>query len=153
MQWVHKGEAGLDGGLMKSLVTSNLGELKLSRAITDLAKEDPRLSIVYALQQGADGSVYVGVGPHAMVLRIKDKQITEVFKSDEDVLVTSLCLEADGKLLAGLSGDKAKVLRIDPASGKTQEVFANDGVQLIWNIVRLADGAIVLGTGPDGKIF
>ena len=152
-QWVQKSETDFAAGELDTVVASNLGQLKLSRALTERLKQDPRVSIVYAVQQATDGSVYLGTGPNGLVLRIKDDKASDVFTAGDGVLVTAMQLTPDGKLLAGLSGDKARLIRIDPATGKSEDLFKSDDVQYIWAIAAMPDGATVVATGPAGLLY
>src|SRR6266850_7585320 len=70
--WVHTSEADFKNGTFQNVVATNLGDLKLSRAVKTLLEQDAKVSAVYCLAEGSDGAVYAGTGPHGVVLRVKD---------------------------------------------------------------------------------
>src|SRR5688572_20812609 len=69
--WTHSSEADFNQGTFDNVVATNLGDLKLSRAVKTLLEQDARISSVSALAEGPDGSVYAGTGPNGLLLRIK----------------------------------------------------------------------------------
>ncbi len=150
--FVHTSEADFKNGTMQNVVATNLGDLKLSRAVKTILEEDPKVSSVYALVEAPDGTIYAGTGPQGVVLKIKDDKVTTACKLDDGTSVFSLALDGDG-LLIGTGGEKGRVLRLDKNSDKPREIFAGEGVQYVWCITRTSDGKIYAGTGPDGQLF
>jgi len=152
--WTHTSEADFRKGRLQNVVVTNLGDLKLSRAVKTLLEQDPRVSAVYALAEGKDGTIYAGTGPQGIVLQVKaDKPTTLATLEDENIF--SLLIDRQGMLLVGTGGDKGRILRLDPAKAdqKPQEVFSAEGVQYIWKIVQVADGTLYAATGPNGQVF
>src|SRR5437016_4307892 len=74
--WVHTNEADFKAGKFQNVVATNLGDLKLSRAVKMLLEQDPRVSSVYALVEGPDGTIYAGTGPQGALLTIKDEKVS-----------------------------------------------------------------------------
>ena len=68
------------GGTFDNVVATNLGDLKLSRAVKTLLEQDPDVSTVNALAEAPDGSVYAATGPKGVLLRIKGETVTKVAK-------------------------------------------------------------------------
>ena len=54
--WTHTTEADFKQGTFKNVVTTNLGDLKLSREVKTLLGQDARVSAVYAMAQASDGT-------------------------------------------------------------------------------------------------
>src|SRR5438445_10449159 len=74
--WTHTNEADFKKGTMHNVVATNLGDVKLSRAVKTILEEDARVSAVYAMVEAADGSIYAATGPHGVLLRVKDGKAT-----------------------------------------------------------------------------
>jgi hypothetical protein len=151
--WRHSSEGEFRKGKMNNVVATNLGDLKLSRAVKGLLDQDPRVTAVYALAEGADGTVYAGTGPHGIVLQLRGEKLSTV-ATLEDENVFSVVVDKGGQLLVGTGGEKGRILRIDPSKPgeKATEVFSFDGVQYVWRIVQTADGVLYAATGPTGQI-
>src|SRR5687768_4441258 len=151
--WRHSSEADFRKGKMDNVVATNLGDLKLSRAVKGLLDQDPRVTAVYALAEGADGTVYAGTGPHGIVLQLKGEKLSTLATLDDEN-VFSVLVDKGGQLLVGTGGEKGRILRVDPTKPgeKATEIFAADGVQYVWKIVQTTDGVLYAATGPTGQI-
>jgi hypothetical protein len=153
--WTHTSEADFKNGTFSNVVATNLGDLKLSRAVKTLLEQDAKVSAVYALVEAPDGTVYAGTGPQGVVMKIAGDKVTELLKLEDGTSVFSLALDGDGQLLIGTGGEKGRVLRIDPKSDKPKpkEIFTGEGVQYVWSLVRTGDGSVYAGTGPEGQLY
>jgi len=150
--WTHTNEADFKNGTMENVVATNLGDLKLSRAVKTILEEDPKMSAVYALAAGKDGTIYAGTGPQGVVLQIKGDKVSTLVKLDDVTNIFSLAIDKDGALLIGTGGESGKIFRMTQG-GKPKEIFTADGVQYIWCITQSEDGNIYAGTGPNGQLF
>ncbi|MHC4389669.1 MAG: hypothetical protein ACYSX1_13830, partial [Planctomycetota bacterium] len=56
-----------------------------------------------------------------------------------------------GRLLAGISGDKCKLLRFE--ADKAETIFEPNDAKYIFAIATDDKGNIYLGTGPEGKVY
>jgi hypothetical protein len=151
--WTQTTETDFKAGTLDSVVATNLGELKLSRAVNTLLEEDPRISTVNKLIEGPDGTIYAGTGPSAVLLQIKDQKVTTTATIPNATDILSMAFDKAGSLLIGTGGEAGKVLRIDKAGDKPHEIFSADGVQYIWGLATTPDGNIYAATGPTGKLF
>jgi hypothetical protein len=151
--WTHTSEADFKNGTFSNVVATNLGDLKLSRAVKTLLEQDAKVSAVYALVEAPDGTIYAGTGPQGVVMKIKDDKVSEVLKLEDGTSIFSLAIDGDGKLLIGTGGEKGRVLRLEKEGEKPKELFAGEGVQYIWSIVRTPDGNLYAATGPDGGLY
>src|SRR3954462_3461459 len=88
--WSHTSEADFKAGTFHNVVATNLGDLKLSRAVKTLLGSDGEVSAVYALAEGPDGTIYAGTGPQGVLLAIKGDKVTHVAKLGENVSIFSL---------------------------------------------------------------
>ena len=100
---------------MQNVVATNLGDLKLSRAVKTILEQDPKVSSVYALAEAPDGTIYAGTGPQGVVLKIKDDKVSTACKLDDGTSVFSLALDGDA-LLIGTGGEKGRMLKLDKSS-------------------------------------
>ncbi len=150
--WVHTNEADFKKGKFHGTVATNLGDVKLSRALKTLLEQDPRVSSVYCLAEGPDGSIYAGTGPHGIVLQVKGDRVSTL-ATLEDENVFSILVEKDGRILVGTGGEKGRILRLNKPGEKPAEVFSADGVQYVWAMQQTPDGSLYAGTGAKGQIF
>jgi hypothetical protein len=154
--WTQQSEADWEAGTFDGVVATNLGDVKLSRAVKTLLSQDARVSSVYAFAEAGDGTIYVGTGPQGVLLAIKGETVSTVAKLGDNVNIFSLLFDDQGRLLIGTGGEKGKVLRLDhPAdkNDKPHEIFSADGVQYIWAMAKASDGTVYAATGPNGQLF
>src|SRR5687768_17373397 len=67
-RWTHTSETDFKPGTLHNVVATNLGDLKLSRAVKTILEQDPRISSVYAIVQAKDGTIYAATGPQGVLL-------------------------------------------------------------------------------------
>jgi hypothetical protein len=151
--WTQSSEADFVSGTLHNVVATNLGELKLSRAVKTIMEQDPKVDTVYCLAQAPDGTVYLGTGPKGVVLSVKDDKVTTAATIESAPNIYSLCVDRNGQLLIGTGGDHGRVLRLAKPGDKPVEIFSADGVQYVYAIVQAADGTIYAATGPNGQLF
>ncbi len=172
--WTANHEAEFKKGTLHNVVASNLGDLKISRAVKTLLEEDPRVATVNCLVEGVDGTVFAGTGPDGVLLRVKDSKVAVVARLGENTNIFSLLFDNQGRLLIGTGGEAGRVLRIDhperlpnqgppasapavPASVPTDshptEIFSAEDVQYVWAINQTPDGKLYVATGPHGQLF
>ncbi len=154
--WNHTGEAEFKKGSMHNVVATNLGDVKLSRAVKTVLEEDAKVSAVYAMVEAADGTIYAATGPHGVLLKVKDDKATHVADFEDNSSIFSLLIDTKGSLIVGVSGEKGKVYKLDKPSdegSKPVEIFADDEVQYIWALQQTPDGNLYVATGPGGKLF
>jgi hypothetical protein len=151
--WTQTNEADFKAGKLHNVVATNLGDVKLSRAVKTLLDQDPKVGAVYALAEAKDGTIYAGTGPQGVLLSIKDEKVTPVVELGDGINISSVLVDSSGAVLLGSSGEKAKLLKIDHPGEKPHSIFEADGVQYIWAIVQTRDGNLYLATGPNGQLF
>src|SRR3954452_18939102 len=96
--WTQTNENDWKDGTFDNVVATNLGDLKLSRAVKTLLEQDPRVSSVNALAQAPDGTIYAGTGPRGVLLQVKGNAVTPVAKVD-DPHTFSVTIDAKGAVL------------------------------------------------------
>src|SRR3954467_11422 len=103
--WTHTTEADFKAGTFDNVVATNLGDLKLSRAVRTLAQQDGRVSAVYALAEATDGSaVYAATGPQGVLLRVAGDKLDTAAVLGDNVNLFALLVESDGRILIGTGG-------------------------------------------------
>jgi hypothetical protein len=60
--------------------------------------------------------------------------------------------DADGTVFAATS-PRGKVYRIPPGGKAKAETYFDPGETYIWSLARAADGALLVGTGTQGKLY
>jgi hypothetical protein len=65
--------------------------------------------------------------------------------------IFAMGVDVAGRLLAGLSGQKCRLLRLE--KGKFSTIYEPNDARYIFAIAVADDGDIYLGTGPEGKIY
>src|ERR1700704_2828853 len=103
--WTHTSEADFKNGTMQNVVATNLGDLKLSRAVKTILESDSKVSSVYALVEAAAGAIYAGTGPQGVVLKVVDDKVSTACKLDDGTSVFCLAIDGDGGLLIGTGGE------------------------------------------------
>src|SRR6185312_11202214 len=151
--WKQSNQEDYKKGVLENVVATNLGDLKLSRAVSTLLEQDPRVSSVNALAEGPDGTIYAATGPQGVLLAIKDQNVSTVATIDGSTNLTALIADHSGKLLIGTAGDKGRVLAIDKPGDNPRTIFQADGVQYVWALAQTPDGNVYAATGPTGKLF
>lgn len=151
--WTQNNQDDFKKGTLDNTVATNLGDLKLSRAIKTLLEQDPKVSSVNALAEGPDGTIYAGTGPEGVLLAIKNGKVSTLATIDGGTNLTAVVAEKTGRLLVGTAGAHGRVLAIDKPGDKPRAIFEAEGVQYVWQIVVTPDGNIYAATGPTGKLF
>ena len=154
--WNHTGEADFKKGTMHNVVATNLGDVKLSRAVKTILEENAKVSAVYAMVEAGDGTIYAATGPHGVLLKVKDDKAAPIAQFEDNSSVFALLIDPTGSLIVGVSGEKGKVYKLDKPSNegsKPVEIFADDEVQYIWALQQTPDGNLYVATGPNGKLF
>lgn len=151
--WMHTSEADFKPGTFHNVVATNLGDLKLSRAVKTLLEQDPKIGAVYALAETSDGTIYAGTGPQGVLLQIKGDKVSTVAELEDGSSIFSLLIDAQGRVLLGTGGSKGRILRIDKPGGKPRVIFEADNVQYIWALASTPDGNLYAATGPEGQLF
>ncbi len=151
--WTQSNEADFKSGTFHNVVATNLGDLKLSRAVHTLLEQDQRIGAVYSLAEAKDGTIYAGTGPQGVLLQIKGEKVSTAATLEDGTSIFSLLIDHNGSVLMGTGGQKGRILRLSKPGERPQEIFSADGVQYIWAMVQTSDGNIYAATGPSGQLF
>ena len=129
--WTQTTEADFKAGTLENVVATNLGELKLSRAVNTLLEQDPRVSTVNRLIEGtATARSMPAPDPMPLFFRSKIARFRRPWQIPDATDILSLAIDPAGALLIGTGGEKGKILRVDKAGDKPKEISAPDGAAI-----------------------
>src|SRR3954468_2522293 len=106
--WTHTNEADFKAGTFHNVVATNLGDLKLSRAIKTILGANEHVSAVHALVEAPGGTIYAGTGPEGVLMAIKNDKAEKIAELGDNVSIFSLLIDKQGRLLIGTGGDKGQ---------------------------------------------
>ncbi len=176
----HKSGSDLLEGQTFNTVVGSKGTIQLgvsAKAIVD--KFDNAWSVNCVVVN--DGAIYAGTSPNGGIYKYAMGKLARIYpetdKSDAAVKTPSkadanepndantvlaekhlsnehifaMATDVSGRLLAGVSGEKCRLIRFE--SGKAKVIFEPNDTKYIFAIVCDRKGNIYIGTGPRGKIF
>jgi hypothetical protein len=150
--WEMNGYPDFARGRFAGMSISYDGKLSLSPALTTVF--DSGQAEVWSLAAAPDGSIYLGTGNRGRLFRVDaPSQNTAaagslVWTADQPEIF-AVTVDSKGVVYAGTSPD-GRVYRIE--NGKATEYFA-PGAHYIWALAVAPDGALMVATGDEGKIF
>lgn len=147
-----------------------------SQGTIRLALQSEKLDLAAALQDvwtintivaDPQGAIYAGTSPHGKLIRVRDGKADVLYPkpsegsdpNDPNAAQPNLppnehtfaiALDVAGRVLAGVSGQAAKLIRL---GSDTETLFENDKVQYIFAIMLDAQNNIYLATGPNGQLW
>ena len=151
--FTQSSEADFKTGTLDNIVATNLGDLKLSRAVKTVLDQDPHVNSVTALAEAPDGTIYAGAGPNGTLFQIKDGKVAGKTTIADAAAILSLVAAKDGAVILGTAGDAGRVIQIDKPGDKPHTLFEAEGVHYVWGLVQTSDGNIYAATGPHGQLF
>lgn len=144
------------------LVIDSDGTLRLSRQThpVDLGAIADRIWTINSMLPTGNG-YYLGTSPNGIILKQTGETTETVYPADDNAAagapgairnqhVFTMAHDVAGRLLAGVSGDKGKLIRMGEP---TETLFESETDKYIFAIVLDDDGFIYLGTGPEGNIY
>ncbi|HUO10926.1 MAG TPA: hypothetical protein VM008_21670 [Phycisphaerae bacterium] len=145
-------------GKFSETVVDSYGELMLGRSLAPVELGESG-EAVGAFAEGPDGTMYAAVSGVSGVAKIYQidadgKKGSVVYTAPKGFgEINAMTADGSGGLLVGLSGETAKLIRVDPKSGEGKTLFESKDVNYIWAILRGPGGEIYVGTGPHGKVY
>lgn len=171
----HSSAADLDKGEVEDVVIGSRGTIQLGRAAELLVKEFKDVWSINSIVVSG-GTVFVGTSPNGGIYKYSLGELTQVYSAEpgaadkpDDVNepadantvksqeylanehIFAMTTDLAGRLLAGISGDNCKLLRLE--KGKMETVFEPNDAKYIFAITTDDKGNILLGTGPKGKVY
>jgi len=155
--FLETNQAQFDKGEFKGLVATNLGRLRLGRALDNLLAETEGVEYVARCAVGPDGALYAVTGGAGRIYRAKDGKVT-LYATLPDAYLFSIVADKNGDLYVGSGGTAGRIWRIaPPAGGKKQPeaetVFEDPAVKYVWDLAWLPDGTLAAATGDQGRLL
>ncbi len=145
--WEMNGYLDFVRGRFSGISITYDGRVSLARALTTVF--DTGQAEVWSIAAAPDGSTYLGTGNRGRLFRVDAAgRSTLVWTSDQPEIF-AVTVDPKGIVYAGTSPD-GRVYRIE--NGKATEYFA-PGAHYIWALAVASDGALMVATGDEGKIF
>lgn len=169
----HKTLEDFSKGKTDNTVISSRGTISLSQAAQTLAEDFNNVWTINSIVCKDDNTIFIGTSPNGRIFKFKDGKLTCIYPEQKPQAkdtnepnapkngsvkthltnehVFKLALDANGNLLAAISGDKGRLMRYD--GKKFETVFEPNQSPYIFAITLDKDGNIFLGTGPKGQIW
>lgn len=161
-------------GEVKDVVVGSQGTIELGRAAEKLVEKFEDVWSLNAIVVNG-GTVYVGTSPNGGIYEYTLGKLKKIYSAErqqtqelepqeaEDANIVeqsehlanehvfAMAMDVSGRLLAGISGDSCKLLRLE--SGGMVTVFEPADAKYIFALTVDDEGSIYLGTGPKGRIY
>ncbi|HOQ05265.1 MAG TPA: hypothetical protein PKY88_08645 [Anaerohalosphaeraceae bacterium] len=156
-------------GKLENLMVDSDGNLRLARRAEVLLKPETLVGVwtINAVLTEPDGSaVYLGTSPNGTLFKYARGQTEILYPTDSSSRpkdaaaaltaplrnehIFALAFDAGGRLLAGISGKQARLLRFDK---EPTVLFQSDTDRYIFAVLADSQGTLYIGTGPKGRIY
>jgi hypothetical protein len=145
--WEMNGYPDFSRGRFSGLSISYDGKVSLGPALNTVF--DSGQAEVWSVATAPDGSIYLGTGNRGRLYKVDaGGQGMLVWTADQPEIF-AVTVDSKGVVYAGTSPD-GKVYRIE--NGKAAEYFSPNA-HYIWALAVAPDGALMVATGDEGKIF
>jgi hypothetical protein len=145
--WEMNGYQDFARGRMAGLSLTRDGKLIPGPAVNTIF--DSGQPEIWSVAQAPDGSFYVGTGNRGRVFHVKQSGESALVWTADQPEIFTVVVDAKGVVYAASSPD-GKVVRIE--NGTVSDFFA-PGARYIWALAVAPDGALMVATGDEGKIF
>jgi hypothetical protein len=145
--WEMNGYPDFSRGRFSGLSISYDGKLTLGPALATVF--DSGQAEVWSVATAPDGSIYLGTGNRGRLYKVDAGGQGSLVWTTDQPEIFAVTVDSKGVVYAGTSPD-GKVYRIE--NGKTAEYFS-PGAHYIWALAVAPDGALMVATGDEGKIF
>jgi hypothetical protein len=145
--WEMSGYQDFSRGRINGLSLTSDGKLGPGPRVTTVF--DSGQADIWSVAQTPDGSLYLGTGNRGRLFRIDPSGKSSLVWTANEPEIFAVASDSKGVAYAATSPD-GKVYRIE--NGKATEYFA-PGARYIWALAIAPDGALILATGDQGKIF
>ena len=153
--FLETNEADFAQGHADGIVWTNLGTMRLGRAVESLLGTTEGVDYVARLAEGPDGSIYAVTGGSGRIYRIKDGKAS-LLATLTDKFLFSCAVDKGGDLYVGSGGAKGRIWRVQPQAkgeAKAEIFFEADDVKYVWDLAWMKDGSLAAATGDKGKVF
>jgi len=153
--FVETNEEDFAAGRSEGVVWTNLGTLRLGRALDTLLAETDGVDYVADLAEAPDGSIYAVTGGAGRVYRLKDGKVA-LYATLPDKFLFSCAVGPKGTLYVGSGGTKGRIFRLEPAGAgepKAEAIFEHPDVKYVWGLVWQKNGTLAAATGDKGLLL
>ncbi|HIJ71168.1 MAG TPA: hypothetical protein HPP87_07370 [Planctomycetes bacterium] len=172
----HSSAAEMLKGETENTVIDSEGTIKLARQTTeiDCAGLLKDVWIINTIVTDPAGDIYLGTSPNGVIIKYTNDKATRLYplnskqtpddeteptepnvpKADETFVnehIFAMTLDSAGRLLAAVSGDDCRLMRLD--AGGFETIYSPPDAAYILAVTLDQKGNIYLGTGPEGKIY
>lgn len=145
--WEMNGYLDFSRGRFSGISITYDGRVLLGPALTTVF--DSGQAEIWSMAAAPDGSVYLGTGDRGRLFRVDTAGQSSLVWTADQPEIFAVAVDAKGIVYAG-SSPEGRVYRIE--NGKATEYFA-PGAHYIWALAIAPDGALMVATGDEGKIF
>lgn len=159
-------------GKAKDVIIDSKGTMQLGRGAEIPVEELKDVWTINSVVVSA-GTVFAGTSPNGIIYKYHLGKLTRIYPQDskkqesndsndpntvkaETYLsnehIFAMASDISGRLLAGISGAKCRLVRFN-SSDKMEVIFEPNDAKYIFAITIGSGGNIYLGTGPAGKIY
>jgi hypothetical protein len=162
----HKTFDDFSKGKTNNTVISSRGTISLAAETQTLADDFNDVWTINSIACKDDGSVYIGTSPNGQIFKYKDGKTVCIYPEQKEQEkngparthlanehIFRLALDSKDNLIAGISGDKCRLIRYDGKEFETVFEPEPNQVSYIFAITLGKAGNIFLGTGPKGQIW
>lgn len=165
----HTTAADLLKGETDNIIIDSEGTIKLARKskVINLDKLLDKTWIINSIASDINGNIYLGTSPNGKIIKYNGGVSSVIYDPKPDILgdvpddpneetflnehVFAMATDAGGRLLAAISGENCRLLRID--NGLVVTLYEPRDAMYILAIELDSSGNIYLGTGPEGKVY
>ena len=125
------------------------------------------------------GKIYIGTSPNGAIFKYSLGQLTKIYPTDQNSAETeseessgpdtedantvdqkqylsnehifAMALDMSGRLMAGISGDKCRLIRFE--GNMVETILEPNDARYIFAITTDNKGNVYLATGPEGKVY
>jgi hypothetical protein len=158
-------------GKLENLMVDSDGTLRTARRADVLIRQEALVSVwtINTLLAEPDGSaIYLGTSPNGTLFKYNHSQLEILYPAEAAVSqpdtdpnkaaaapfrnehVFALAFDAGGRLLAGISGKTARLIRFEK---EPKILFQSQADRYIYAIALDSEGTLYLATGPRGRIY
>lgn len=149
VELLQQTEADFATGRFDKTVVTSLGEMRLARALTELAKSPPRVKMLSAVAVNKRDEVYVAATGGG-IYRLENNKLVK-FAQVPGVFVHAMVF-VGRDLFVGTCGKSAGIYRITPR-GKVNNLWTDPKVTFVWSIVPGKGKSFYAATGPKGRVY
>lgn len=156
-------------GKIENIMIDSDGTLRLARKSETVIEPDSLIGVwtINTLLAESGGAVYCGTSPNGTIFKYSGQEIEVLYPTEMNSLpetdpntartapirnehVFAMAFDAGGRLLAGISGKHARLIRFDR---EPKVLFQSEKDRYIYAILLDPDGTIYFATGPEGHIY